>query len=219
MSKNERYKDALKHPIFEYISKASSNLQLETYVIGGFVRDYFLKRGTPKDIDIVAVGSGIDLANEVSKLLPNKPKVQIFKTYGTAMLRFDDMEIEFVGARKESYQESSRKPMVENGTIEIDGQDVNAVQQGSLRSAIGVVSQDTSLLHRTIRENILYGKADATEEELIAAAIKAINANFKDGKDGYQVEIKQFGKCFGTDDFHEGTTAFLEKRKAEFPGN
>lgn len=53
----------------------------------------------------------------------------------------------------------------------------------------------------------------------IAAAIKAINANFKDGKDGYQVEIKQFGKCFGTDDFHEGTTAFLEKRKAEFPGN
>ena len=120
MSKNERYKDALKHPIFEYISKASSNLQLETYVIGGFVRDYFLKRGTPKDIDIVAVGSGIDLANEVSKLLPNKPKVQIFKTYGTAMLRFDDMEIEFVGARKESYNEESRNPVVENGTLEDD---------------------------------------------------------------------------------------------------
>ena len=120
MSKNETYKDALKHPIFEYISKASSNLQLETYVIGGFVRDYFLKRGTPKDIDIVAVGSGIDLANEVSKLLPNKPKVQIFKTYGTAMLRFDDMEIEFVGARKESYNEESRNPVVENGTLEDD---------------------------------------------------------------------------------------------------
>ena len=120
MIKKETYKDALAHPIFEYISKAASNLQLETYVIGGFVRDYFLKRGTPKDIDIVAVGSGIDLANEVSKLLPNKPKVQVFKTYGTAMLRFDDMEIEFVGARKESYNEDSRNPVVEDGTLEDD---------------------------------------------------------------------------------------------------
>lgn len=120
MIKNETYKDALTHSIFEYISKAASNLQLETFVIGGFVRDYFLKRGTPKDIDIVAIGSGIDLANEVSKLLPNKPKVQVFKTYGTAMLRFDDMEIEFVGARKESYNEDSRNPVVEDGTLEDD---------------------------------------------------------------------------------------------------
>jgi len=120
MSKNNIYKDALIHPIFEYISKAAENLQLETYVIGGFVRDYFLKRGTPKDIDIVAVGSGIELAREVAQLLPNTPKVQVFKTYGTAMLRFNDVEIEFVGARKESYNEASRNPVVEDGTLEDD---------------------------------------------------------------------------------------------------
>jgi len=120
MSKKKTYKDALSHPIFEYISKASNNLQLETYVIGGFVRDYFLKRGTPKDIDIVAVGSGIDLAKEVAEMLPTNPKVQVFKTYGTAMLRFEDVEIEFVGARKESYNETSRNPVVENGTLKDD---------------------------------------------------------------------------------------------------
>ncbi|MEX1384161.1 MAG: tRNA nucleotidyltransferase, partial [Lutibacter sp.] len=120
MPKLNIYKDALTHPIFEYISKASENLQLETYVIGGFVRDYFLKRGTPKDIDIVAVGSGIELAQEVARLLPNSPKVQVFKTYGTAMLRYNDIEVEFVGARKESYNEASRNPVVEDGTLEDD---------------------------------------------------------------------------------------------------
>jgi len=120
MTKNNNYNDALTHPIFEYISKAANNLQVETYVIGGFVRDYFLKRGVAKDIDVVAVGSGIDLAKEVAKLLPNKPKVQVFKTYGTAMLRFEEIEIEFVGARKESYSENSRNPEVEIGTLEDD---------------------------------------------------------------------------------------------------
>ena len=78
MAVNKLYKDALTHQIFNYISQAATNLQIETYVIGGFVRDYFLKRGTPKDIDIVAVGSGIELALAVSELLPNKPKVQVF---------------------------------------------------------------------------------------------------------------------------------------------
>ncbi|WP_298370199.1 HD domain-containing protein [uncultured Lutibacter sp.] len=120
MHKNTTYKDAISHPIFEYISKASDNLQLNSYVIGGFVRDYFLNRGTPKDIDIVAIGSGIELAQEVAKLLPHKPKVQVFKTYGTAMLRFEDVEVEFVGARKESYNENSRNPVVENGTLQDD---------------------------------------------------------------------------------------------------
>src|SRR5690606_19689987 len=79
-----------------------------------------LQRDFKKDIDIVAVGSGIDLALKVSELLPKKPKVQVFKNYGTAMLRFDDTEIEFVGARKESYQHESRNPVVENGTLEDD---------------------------------------------------------------------------------------------------
>ena len=114
------YKTALNNKIFEVISKASKELNIESYVIGGFVRDLLLGRDFKKDIDIVAVGSGIELALKVSELLPNKPKVQVFKTYGTAMLRFEDTEIEFVGARKESYHFESRNPVVENGTLEDD---------------------------------------------------------------------------------------------------
>ena len=114
------YKEALESEIFTIISKASAILNINSYVIGGYVRDFFLKRGEAKDIDVVAVGSGIDLALKVSELLPNKPKVQVFKTYGTAMLRFKDVEIEFVGARKESYSEASRNPAVTNGTLEDD---------------------------------------------------------------------------------------------------
>ena len=113
-------KEAISSEIFSIISKASQNLAVDSYVIGGFVRDYILQRGTAKDIDIVAVGSGIELAKEVANLLPNKPKVQVFKTYGTAMLRFKDLEIEFVGARKESYSENSRNPEVTVGTLEDD---------------------------------------------------------------------------------------------------
>tara|TARA_R110002096_G_scaffold104_4_gene479 strand:- start:5292 stop:6716 length:1425 start_codon:yes stop_codon:yes gene_type:complete len=111
------YKDALHHPIFKIISKSAEELQLESFVIGGFVRDFLLKRGDAKDIDVVAIGDGIKLAQQVAKNLPNKPKVQIFKTYGTAMLKHDDIEIEFVGARKESYTEDSRNPAVENGSL------------------------------------------------------------------------------------------------------
>ncbi|AXT50735.1 HD domain-containing protein [Aquimarina sp. BL5] len=120
MSEAKNYKEALQHSVFNTISKAASNLQLESYVIGGFVRDYILQRGTAKDIDIVAVGSGIELAKEVSKLLPGNPKIQIFKTYGTAMLKANEIEVEFVGARKESYRENSRNPIVENGTLQDD---------------------------------------------------------------------------------------------------
>ncbi len=114
------YKEALHNKIFEVISQASLELKIDSYVIGGFVRDLLLKRDFKKDIDIVAVGSGIELALKVSSLLPKKPKVQVFKTYGTAMLRFEDTEIEFVGARKESYHFESRNPVVENGTLEDD---------------------------------------------------------------------------------------------------
>jgi len=114
------YKTALQHPVFNTVSVANRNLGLESYVIGGFVRDFLLKRGDAKDIDIVAVGSGIDLAKEVSNLLPGKPKVSIFKTYGTAMLKSGAIELEFVGARKESYQADSRNPAVEDGTLEED---------------------------------------------------------------------------------------------------
>jgi len=119
-SKNMKYIEAISSEIFSVISKASKQIEIESYVIGGFVRDYFLKKGTAKDIDVLAIGSGIDLAEKVASLLPNKPKVQVFKTYGTAMLRYKDVEIEFVGARKESYSEESRNPEVSEGTLQDD---------------------------------------------------------------------------------------------------
>ena len=114
------FKEAISSEIFSVITEASRQLHIDSYVIGGFVRDFFLQRGTAKDIDVVAVGSGIELAKKVSELLPNRPKVQVFKTYGTAMLRFKDVEIEFVGARKESYTEESRNPEVSIGTLQDD---------------------------------------------------------------------------------------------------
>ncbi len=116
----KNYIKALHNPIFKIIAQASQELNIKSYVIGGFVRDFLLQRDFKKDIDIVAIGSGIDLALKVAELLPNKPKVQVFKNYGTAMLRFKEIDIEFVGARKESYHQDSRNPIVENGTLEDD---------------------------------------------------------------------------------------------------
>ncbi|AZQ45182.1 HD domain-containing protein [Nonlabens ponticola] len=93
---------------------------MPSFVIGGFVRDFFLKRGKATDIDVVAVGSGIELAKKTKELLDQSTKISIFKNYGTAMLKTGDLELEFVGARKESYQQESRNPIVENGTLEDD---------------------------------------------------------------------------------------------------
>ena len=110
----------LSHAIFEHLSKISSELGMETYVVGGYVRDLFLHRDN-KDIDIVTVGDGIEFANAVAKELCIEEKnIHIFKNYGTAMFRFQDMDIEFVGARKESYSRESRKPNVEHGTLQDD---------------------------------------------------------------------------------------------------
>jgi len=117
---NKNYQKAIAEDIFSIISQASTELDVKSYVIGGFVRDFILQRGTAKDIDIVASGSGIALAQKVASLLPNKPKVQVFKTYGTAMLPYKDIELEFVGARKESYSEGSRNPEVSEGSLEDD---------------------------------------------------------------------------------------------------
>jgi len=114
------YSKALEHPIFKIVSDSAKQLNLDSYVIGGFVRDFMLNRGSAKDIDIVAIGSGIELAKAVSSNLKDKPKVQIFKTYGTAMLKYEDIELEFVGARKESYSENSRNPKVEDGSLQDD---------------------------------------------------------------------------------------------------
>ncbi len=114
------YKEALSKPIFEIIGRSADEINMDTYVIGGYVRDYFLQRGSAKDIDIVAVGSGIDLARKVAEKLPGKPKISVFKNFGTAMVKHGEMELEFVGARKESYHRDSRKPVVEDGTLEED---------------------------------------------------------------------------------------------------
>lgn len=112
-------KEKLQHPIFKLISEVADETGKECYVIGGFVRDIFLHRPS-KDIDVVVVGSGIELAGQVAARLGKKAKLSVFKNFGTAQLKHKDLEIEFVGARKESYLRNSRKPIVENGTLEDD---------------------------------------------------------------------------------------------------
>ena len=114
------YSNALSNPIFSLISTISSQMALESYVIGGFVRDFLLQKKLPKDIDIVSIGSGISLAEKVAEQLPNSPKVSVFKNFGTAMIKADGLDIEFVGARRESYESNSRKPYVESGTLQDD---------------------------------------------------------------------------------------------------
>jgi putative nucleotidyltransferase with HDIG domain len=116
----QNHKQALQDPIFPILTKAADELSVDCYVIGGFVRDFLLQRGVPKDIDVVVVGSGIALAQKIASMLPENPKVTIFKNFGTAMLKYKDLELEFVGARKESYDRDSRKPVVENGSLEDD---------------------------------------------------------------------------------------------------
>lgn len=110
-------KNHLKHPVFSVISKLAGKSNLQVYAIGGFVRDIFLNRPS-KDIDIVVLGNGIDFAEQAAAAL--KVKLSVFKNFGTAMLRYQDIEVEFVGARKESYRADSRKPIVENGTLDDD---------------------------------------------------------------------------------------------------
>ena len=107
----------LKHPIFKHITDVVDSMGVEAYVVGGYVRDYYLRRPS-SDIDVVVVGSGIAVAKELGKVLGTK--VVVYKTYGTAMLRWRGIEVEFVGARKESYTPESRNPHVEPGTLEDD---------------------------------------------------------------------------------------------------
>lgn len=106
------------YPLFTQLQKVADAAQLETYIVGGFVRDLFLQRPC-KDVDIVCVGDGILLAQRFAESIGN-PQVTMFKNFGTAMVRFEDWEIEFVGARKESYAHHSRKPSVAEGTLQDD---------------------------------------------------------------------------------------------------
>lgn len=106
--------------VFKTISQAAGKLDLKAYVIGGYVRDCMLNRKHSKDLDFVTVGSGIALAKETARLLPGKPHMSIFKRFGTAQVKINELELEFVGARKESYSEDSRKPAVEDGSLKDD---------------------------------------------------------------------------------------------------
>lgn len=113
------YSEYLKHPIFSIVGRAADRLGVEAYVVGGWVRDLFLDRPS-QDIDIVCVGSGIALAKAVGEEIGPKTRVNVYANFGTAQLRYKGWEIEFVGARRESYRRNSRKPIVEDGTMEDD---------------------------------------------------------------------------------------------------
>jgi poly(A) polymerase len=110
----------LSHPIFESISAVSEEMQVRAFVIGGYVRDLLLKRDFKQDIDIVVTGSGIDFAHKVAEELGGDIEVKFFRNFGTAMLKYQGIQVEFVGARRESYRKDSRKPIVEDGTLEDD---------------------------------------------------------------------------------------------------
>ncbi|MBQ4622560.1 MAG: HD domain-containing protein [Bacteroidaceae bacterium] len=112
-------KEHFKSKIFQIISETADELGLECYVVGGYVRDIFLNRPS-KDIDVVVVGSGIEIAQAFGKKLGKGAHVSVFRNFGTAQVKYRDTEVEFVGARKESYSHDSRKPVVENGTLEDD---------------------------------------------------------------------------------------------------
>ena len=120
MKLNHDFSKIINTPLFKELQKTVNDMKMEAYVIGGFVRDHLLNRPNKKDIDIVVLGSGIDLAIAVQKNLKGAKRVQIFKTYGTAMVQWNGLDLEFVGARKESYIKESRNPNVEPGTLEDD---------------------------------------------------------------------------------------------------
>ena len=113
------YKQSLNHPVYEKIERVAERMALSTFVIGGVVRDIFLNRYS-KDIDILVIGNGIEVAKEVAKEISTNLEVNIFKNFGTAQFVYEGNGIEFVGARKESYNKKSRKPVVEDGTLQDD---------------------------------------------------------------------------------------------------
>lgn len=117
MDKRQNYKTLLNNKVFKAVGTAADSLNRPCYVVGGYVRDLFLNRHS-KDIDFVTVGSGIELAQKIGK--ENRRRVNVYRSYGTAQVRWHDLDLEFVGARKESYNRDSRNPVVENGTLDED---------------------------------------------------------------------------------------------------
>ena len=150
-------KKCLNHPVFKIVSEVIEEEGWTAYAIGGYVRDCFLKRPS-KDIDIVVLGSGIELAKKTANKLGIK-QVSIFKNFGTAMLNYEDVEVEFVGARRESYDRNSRKPIVEDGTLEDDQQrrdfTINALAMSLNKKSYGELTDPfdglKDLKNKTIR--------------------------------------------------------------------
>ena len=116
---NKTYKQELSHPIYPIVAQAADELGLEAYVVGGVVRDIIMRRHNT-DIDIVTVGSGIELAKKTAALIDPELHVNVYRNFGTAQFNYEGSVIEFVGARRESYSHDSRKPVVEDGTLEDD---------------------------------------------------------------------------------------------------
>ena len=130
----------LNEPIFKLIQQSSDELNVDSYAIGGYVRDFFLERKS-KDIDVVTIGKSIDLANLLHQKLGEEAHLSVFKNFGTAQIKFHDLEIEFVGARKESYNHNSRNPIVEDGSLEDDQNrrdfTINAIAIGLSKNNLG----------------------------------------------------------------------------------
>jgi poly(A) polymerase len=130
----------LTHPIFKTLANCANQLGVDAYVIGGFVRDIYLGRES-KDIDVVTIGKGIELAELVYNQLGSEAHLSVFKNFGTAQVKINDLEIEFVGARKESYNRNSRKPITEDGSLEDDQNrrdfTINALAIGLSKSNFG----------------------------------------------------------------------------------
>ena len=174
--------------IFKVLSEVVTGENVKAYVIGGWVRDCLLKRDhADKDIDIVVIGSGIDIARKTAKRLNPKIKVTIFRNFGTAMFRYEDYDIEFVGARKESYRRGSRKPAVENGTLEDDQKrrdftinalaiSLNAADLGEFLDPFGGIAD---LRNRLIRTPLEPGKTFSDDPLRMLRAIRfATQLNF-----------------------------------------
>ncbi len=154
-------------PIFKLIGEEADALEVKAFVIGGYVRDIFLNRNS-KDVDIMSVGKGIDLAERVAKRLDITDKLVVYKNFGTALLHYKNYQIEFVGARKESYRQSSRNPIVENGTLDDDlnrrdftinamGISINAASWGTLIDKFeGVNDIENQVLKTPLDPDITY---------------------------------------------------------------
>jgi poly(A) polymerase len=189
-------KICLQDKIFRTLSEIITGDNIEAYVIGGYVRDCLLKREHPgKDIDIVVIGSGIDIARKIAKKLSPRIKVTVFKNFGTAMFRYHEYDIEFVGARKESYNRDSRKPIVEDGTLQDDQRrrdftinalaiSLNEASFGELLDPFGGISD---LKDKIIRTPLDPGKTFSDDPLRMMRAIRfATQLNFTIDKEAFK---------------------------------